>query len=67
MHCNKRIELLYTYVGRKGGCRAGEFGDETDISEWDEKLDIILPVEDLSGPSRAMATSDPPSSRRSHH
>ena len=29
--------------------------DETDISLWGEKVDIVYPVEDLRGASRAIA------------
>jgi hypothetical protein len=34
---------------------AGDSGEEIDMSAWDEKADIVLPVDDLNGASRAMA------------
>jgi len=44
----------YSYIEPNFWFKAGESGEETDMSVCGEKIDDILPVEDLKGASRAM-------------
>lgn len=44
--------------GRNCDWRAGDSGEDTDVSVCGEKGDMTTPLDDLNGPSRAMTASD---------